>query len=366
MKSIFKINHFILYNKFFLTLILIFIFSIFIKHPNILANANNEKINSSINIFFELDRKANLNNALPCFNSIIESTSLLNEINNKYEFERQWREKLEYSILSYNYTLKTTIKEIKDNIAKVYVERNLEFTMTTCPKIPQKSQNERFIFILKDIDDVWKIVDYCYEEENPDYFDTLTTDDLQDDFRNFPSTWSNKLSNIDLLLNDFNNIVNENFSLSNFSASTNSINREKIADYAEKYALLRNSLYRDFEESGGDCTNFISQALYYGGLNQTTDWKPYTYPWIRVRDLRDYLIYNGLATESSKIGENYLGGLVQFSTTNYDGWSHSAIITYKLPNNDYLYCCHSYDKLNYPLSKSYPLIYPKIRVLDLN
>ena len=347
-------------------LLLVFVSVIFLKHLNILADTYEEEIHSSINTFFELDKKANLYNTTPCFNSIIESTSLLDEINSKYEFERQWRTKLDYSILSYNYIIKATIKEIKDNIAKVYVERDLEFTMTTSPKIPQKSQNERFVFILKEVNRVWKIIDYCYEEENPDYFDTLTTDDLGDGFRDFPGDWSNRLNNIDTLLSDFKSIGTKNISLNKFYLSKGSVNQEKVADYAEKYALLRNPLYRDFEEYGGDCTNFISQALYYGGLDQTEDWKPYTYPWIRVRDLRDYLIYNELAQESTKIGESFLGEIVQFSTTNYDSWSHSAIITYKLPNDDYLYCCHSYDKLNYPLSKSYPLIYPKIRVLDFN
>ena len=347
-------------------LLLVFLYVISFNHMNILAETNEGEIQKSINIFFELDKKANLDNIIPCFNPIIDSTSLLNEINSKYEFERQWRKRLDYAILSYNYIIKTTIKEIKGDIAKVYVERDLEFTMTTSPKIPQKSQNERFVFILKKSIGTWKIIDYCYEEENPEYFDALTTDDLGEGFRDFPGNWSNRLNNIDTLLSDFKNIGCKDVFLNKFYLSKSLVDQEKVAAYAEKYALLRNPLYRDFEEDGGDCTNFISQALYYGGLYQTKEWRPYTYSWIRVRDLRDYLIYNELAQESSKISETFLGEIVQFSTTNYDNWCHSAIITYKLPNNDYLYCCHSYDKLNYPLSKSYPLIYPKIRVLDFN
>ncbi|MBQ9531104.1 MAG: amidase domain-containing protein [Eubacterium sp.] len=41
-------------------------------------------------------------------------------------------------------------------------------------------------------------------------------------------------------------------------------NREKIVEYAKKWALRRNPEYYNFDGIGGDCTNFASQCLYAG------------------------------------------------------------------------------------------------------
>ena len=41
-------------------------------------------------------------------------------------------------------------------------------------------------------------------------------------------------------------------------------NRLKATEYALKWALSRNPQYYNYDELGGDCTNFISQCLYAG------------------------------------------------------------------------------------------------------
>ena len=40
--------------------------------------------------------------------------------------------------------------------------------------------------------------------------------------------------------------------------------REKAVAYAHQWAFRRNPAYFDYEEIGGDCTNFASQCLYAG------------------------------------------------------------------------------------------------------
>ena len=40
--------------------------------------------------------------------------------------------------------------------------------------------------------------------------------------------------------------------------------REAAVQYAHRWAYGRNPLYYDYEEIGGDCTNFASQCLYAG------------------------------------------------------------------------------------------------------
>ena len=43
-----------------------------------------------------------------------------------------------------------------------------------------------------------------------------------------------------------------------------SYNRQKAIEYADNWAFSRNPRYFDFENFGGDCTNFISQCLFAG------------------------------------------------------------------------------------------------------
>ena len=52
--------------------------------------------------------------------------------------------------------------------------------------------------------------------------------------------------------------------------------REEALNYAHMWAYRRNPAYFDYEEIGGDCTNFASQCLYAGtGVMNTTP----TYGW---------------------------------------------------------------------------------------
>ena len=49
--------------------------------------------------------------------------------------------------------------------------------------------------------------------------------------------------------------------------------RGEAVAYAHRWAYSRNPKYYDYEELGGDCTNFASQCLYAGGgvMNFTPD-----------------------------------------------------------------------------------------------
>lgn len=56
-------------------------------------------------------------------------------------------------------------------------------------------------------------------------------------------------------------------------------NREKAVQYAHKWAYSRNPNYANFDDMGGDCTNFASQCIYAGSgvMNYTP-----TYGWYYV------------------------------------------------------------------------------------
>ena len=50
-------------------------------------------------------------------------------------------------------------------------------------------------------------------------------------------------------------------------------NRQRVYDYAKKWAFDRNPKYYNFDPLGGDCTSFVSQCIYEGAktMNYTQD-----------------------------------------------------------------------------------------------
>ncbi len=149
--------------------------------------------------------------------------------------------------------------------------------------------------------------------------------------------------------------------------------REKAVEYAQKWALGRNPKYKDYEELGGDCTNFISQCIKAGnipmdtlGKDEMQKWYWYsdsnrTPSWTGAEQFYKYVIRNntsdtenfGVYARLANYNELELGDIVQlvFAGNAY----HNMIITEVILDGeyliDYLICQHTYDLLNYPLSQ---------------
>ena len=78
-------------------------------------------------------------------------------------------------------------------------------------------------------------------------------------------------------------------------------NREAAVFYAHKWAFSRNPRYYNFENIGGDCTNFASQVIYAGcsEMNYTPTFGWYynslndrSPSWTGVNQLYNFLINN--------------------------------------------------------------------------
>lgn len=149
-------------------------------------------------------------------------------------------------------------------------------------------------------------------------------------------------------------------------------NREAAAAYAKKWAIERNKEYKDYEEYGGDCTNFISQCLRAGeipfdhsGKDDLTKWywysdKTRTPSWTAAEPFYKYVASNnrestknyGIYAVEADYNELELGDIVQLI---YEGRAyHNMIITEVILEDnyliDYLICQHTSNLLNYPLS----------------
>ncbi len=69
---------------------------------------------------------------------------------------------------------------------------------------------------------------------------------------------------------------------------------------AENFINGYNKKYRNYNPLGGDCANFVSQALYEGGkFRKTGTWnygKEGSQAWINAQALKNYLLYSGRAS----------------------------------------------------------------------
>lgn len=294
--------------------------------------------------------------------------NILPQINLKKLFTFKWREKLnspiEDTIFNYSYNI---LDENKDFIkVKLNIENSF-ILKSSKSNIPSYSIDE-YLIIIEHLNNKFKVQFLIQKEENPFLYKTSLNCDLAEinTLLSYESEniWTNKLDNIDSLYENFRTytshsdykIINRNYSKFDVLAA---------CDYAEKFALTSNPSYKTFEGNGGDCTNFVSQILHAGGINLNDTWKPYSHPWIRVEDLYWYLTFQGIGI---KISEGYplsKGYIIQFYTPKLGRYFHTGFITHELSDGDYLYCCHSYNKLNYPLSAIYPIIYPKLRAIKI-
>ncbi len=136
--------------------------------------------------------------------------------------------------------------------------------------------------------------------------------------------------------------------------------RERAVRYARRWAMSRNPLFANFTGLGGDCTNFVSQAVYAGScimnLTPTFGWY-YISPedrapaWTGVEFFYNFMTGNDgigpYATETGAGGLD-LGDVIQLGNGDGD-WFHTLVVT-GFQGNEYLVCAHSADSLDRPLS----------------
>jgi len=145
----------------------------------------------------------------------------------------------------------------------------------------------------------------------------------------------------------------------------NEYKRDKAVEYAHKWAFKRNPAYFSFDNFGGDCTNFVSQAIFAGTgvMNYTPVYGWYyidsyrrTPSWTGVEFLYKFLVTNqgpGPIGERADIKDIMPGDIVQLSFNKELGFTHSMIIVETGISKDYnniLICAHTYDRDNYHLS----------------
>lgn len=116
-----------------------------------------------------------------------------------------------------------------------------------------------------------------------------------------------------------------------------SYNRSAVYEYAKKWALGRNPRYYNYDNIGGDCTNFVSQCIYAGckqmNYSKNNGWyyinaNNKSPSWTGVQFLYNFLISNkgtGPCGIKANIEQLQIGDIIQLS---FDGttYSHSLVV----------------------------------------
>lgn len=115
-------------------------------------------------------------------------------------------------------------------------------------------------------------------------------------------------------------------------------NRRAAVAYAVKWAYFRNPKYMEFDELGGDCTNFASQCVYAGSgvMNYTPVYGWYyidpqnrTASWTGVEYFYNFMTTNegvGPFGKDADISEVRPGDIAQLGTDE-GSFYHSLVIT---------------------------------------
>lgn len=126
------------------------------------------------------------------------------------------------------------------------------------------------------------------------------------------------------------------------------------AAYADTYWQNYNPAWPSFANSGGDCTNFVSQALYAGGISmrpyptysgdgawymvkKRNRWS-YATPWVNAQHQSSFLLqhlpgvtqvasYYGLAPGTTAADHAEQGDVVLYDWNNDGVFDHEAIVT---------------------------------------
>ena len=140
-------------------------------------------------------------------------------------------------------------------------------------------------------------------------------------------------------------------------------NRQKVYEYARKWAYKRNPKYYNFDSIGGDCTNFASQCIYSGcnqmNYNTANGWyyingNKKSPSWTGVQFLYHFLTTNkgigpkGTVTEISQLD---IGDIVQLSF-NGTTYSHTLVVIQSgTCAENTLIAAHTYDVFGKKMSE---------------
>jgi hypothetical protein len=178
---------------------------------------------------------------------------------------------------------------------------------------------------------------------------------------------------LQLCYNDLFNTASESTQYLIQSNKNDSYNPTSAINYAYKYYDKYNSNYKNFNSSGGDCVNFVSQCLKAGGCKTSSDWyysssADYSASWIKCSKFKSFWTDNSNATYvySMDIFKKYYSSLKNYMNLQIGDvimlcervgvfvLPYHTIIISSISTSDILYSAHNNDCFNKSLFNNVP------------
>ena len=137
--------------------------------------------------------------------------------------------------------------------------------------------------------------------------------------------------------------------------------RDRAVEYARRYAFSQNPLFADFEEIGGNCTNFVSQCVYAGSckMNYTKTFGWYyislnerSPSWSGVEFFYNFITSNagvGPFGREATSDEVEIGDVIQLAKA--DGNFYHTLLIVGFDGEEILVSAQSVDAFMRPLSE---------------
>lgn len=189
----------------------------------------------------------------------------------------------------------------------------------------------------------------------------IYNDWFNDCFEDALNSYANNDNNSDV---EISFVSNANKNYENINLVSRVYDRQKAANYADKYCgaawgsgneFRYNNKYNDYKDRGGDCANYVSQVLVDkegGGIPNGSNWFHGSKTWINAEGLKNYLISSGkgyvmgigtlkelIENSHGAIGKIQLGDLVGYEKIK-DNVDHFSVVT-------------GFDSHGYPLVNSH-------------
>lgn len=302
-----------------------------------------EKIKTVIDAYFTLRYEGQKRLEAQDFSALVENNAeeWVNKEKDKRDIEIYIASTFNTPYINYNFSIDYDSIQIDKNLALVQLRESNE-VVTLPERVTSKMGNLQHTFTLTNKNVEWKIVKDEYKDEISEGLKHQTKEELiknvNENYQNRGQEFSN--SAIKVLASRLSRRLD---------LYTYAYNATLAKNYANTYWNTTNPPYYSWNYNGGDCTNFVSQAIYAGegktppdtsGMT-TSPTRSYDYdwfyvwnnsgslPWIRVQSQFDFITGNfsrigPYGSGSYSYCDARVGDVIQISDGS--SWFHEGIV----------------------------------------
>lgn len=319
--------------------------------------------------------------------------------------EALWYKALDDVISDYKIDITYKSIDLYGDTCTVNLLKDTSFSFTKSPDINSQEFDNEHIITLKKINNIWLIendIDVQINEENSqsqvkanetnlkkskikdtynignritDYsLDQSTLKEYNQNMDNQISSLKESISDIDNEIDDYKELRTKNIANTKKLKNSNSIRANSLTswneydwnaavNYARGWAYGFNPSYPNFDKSGGDCTNFVSQAIYAGApaMNFDSRWYIssviYGKPWTCVGDFWNFIINNRgagpVSVDNTKYLDICMGDPVQLWNNSAGGYTHTVIVTANDGQGGLAFSSHTVARRDYSFDSLY-------------